>query len=156
SDLLKIGRALHAKGIEYHVDQRKIEVPADQYEPAMSGYAKLDVGPRPLDELRDPSGSMSFLDSPDEREWKRRLARERFIEGLINKLGGVASSLVSVQYGRARSTWHPTTRPSAFVYLETQGDRPLPSRTVQLIPAILLGNVADLGPGAITLVDGQG
>src|SRR5262249_23498608 len=119
SDLLRIGRALHAKGIEYRIDQRKIEVPADQYEPAMSGYAKLDVGPRPLDELRDPSGSMSFLDSPDEREWKRRLARERFIEGLINKLDGVASSLVAVQYPRARATWQPPTRPSAFVYLET-------------------------------------
>jgi hypothetical protein len=155
-DLIKIGRALHAKGIEFHADKRKVEVPADQYDPAMAVYAKLDVGPHPFDELRDPADSWSLLDTPDDREWKRRLSRERFLEAIINKLDGVVSSLVSIQYPRAKGGWHSRPKPSAFVYLETEADRRLPSQTVQLIPSILIGYEAELSHEAITMVDADG
>jgi hypothetical protein len=155
-DLLKIGRALRAKGIEYHIDDRKVEVTADQYDQAVAVYTKLDLGPRPLDELKDPPDSWSFLDTLDEREWKRRLQRERFLEAIISKLDGVVSSLVSIHYPRARTPWHREHKLSAFVYLETQSDRPLPSQTVQLIPAILMGNEPELRHETITLVDGDG
>jgi hypothetical protein len=155
-DLLKIGRALRAKGIEYRVDDRKVEVVAEQYEQASLVYAHLDIGPRPFDEIRDLTDSWSLWDTPEQREWKHRLGQERFLEAIINKLDGVVSSLVSIQYPRGQGSWRRGLKASAFVYLETEANRPLPSRTVQLIPAILMGNQPDLSHETITLVDGEG
>src|SRR5262245_45971093 len=157
-DLIKVCRALDAKSIEYHCDaQRRVAVAADQFEQGAAALAKLDLGPHPLDELRTSSDWLSSLvATPDEREQKRLLSRERILEAIINELDGVVSALVSIQYPRARAAWHPRTKPSAFVYLETEANRPLPSRTVQSIPAILMSSEPDLSHETITVMDRRG
>ena len=98
----------------------KVEVAADQYAQAMAAYAKLDLGPRPIDEIRDPSSSWGIFGTPDEREQKRRLCRERILEAIIGQLDGVVWSLVSIQSPRAILTGRPRLKPSAFVYIETR------------------------------------
>jgi flagellar biosynthesis/type III secretory pathway M-ring protein FliF/YscJ len=155
-DLIKICRALDGKGIAYHVDDRKVEIAADQFDQAAVIFAKLDVGPQPLDELVDPAGSWSFLDTPHEREQKDRLRRERMIARFIDGLDGVVWSLVAIRYPRAELARHSRAKPSAFVYLETEPDRPLPSRTVQTIPAIVMSNEPELSHDAITVMDRRG
>ncbi len=78
------------------------------------------------------------------------------IERFIDSLEGVVWSVVCIQYPRATFPRMRGTRPSAFVYLESEADRLLPSQTVRAIPAILLGNVPDLCLEAITMMDRKG
>jgi hypothetical protein len=155
-DLIKICRALDKQRIAYQVDeQRRVEVAADQFDQAAELVAKLELGQRPIDEIRGDSGG-SIWDPPSERERKERLTREKMLERLIGQHTGVVSTLVSLQRARPAGLHRWTAKPSAFVYIETEGGRPLPSRTVQSIPTILAGMVPDLAPAAITVMDTRG
>jgi flagellar biosynthesis/type III secretory pathway M-ring protein FliF/YscJ len=156
-DLNKICRVLEAQRIEYRCDdQHKIAVDADQFEQAAALVAKLDVGPRPIDEARDQVNTWSvWLEGPREREQKEKLAREKMFESMIRKLDGVDWALVSINRPR-HSVWrHAVAKPTAFVYIETEGDRQLPFRVVQSIPDLLVGCEPDL-TGSITVMDRRG
>jgi flagellar biosynthesis/type III secretory pathway M-ring protein FliF/YscJ len=155
-DLIKICKALDKQRIVYQIDeQRRVEVAADQFDQAAEVVAKLDLGQRPIDEIRGDS-SGSIWDPPSEREHKEQLMREKILERLIGQQSGVVWSLVSLQLPRSSVIRRLVSKPSAFVYIETEGGRPLPSRTVQAIPAILAGMVPDLAPAAITVMDKRG
>jgi len=157
-DLNKICRVLEAQRIEYRCDdQHKIAVDADQFDQAAALVAKLDVGPRPIDEARDQVNSWSvWFEGPREREQKEKLAREKMVESMIRKLDGVVWSLVSINRPRS-SVWHRTAaKPTAFVYLETEGDRQLPFKVIQSIPEFLVGCEPDLTIGSITVMDRRG
>ena len=157
-DLNKICRVLDAQRIEYRCDdQHKIAVDADQFDQAAALVAKLDVGPRPIDEARDQVNSWSvWFEGPREREQKEKLAREKMVESMIRKLDGVVWSLVSINRPRA-SVWHRTAaKPTAFVYIETEGDRQLPFQVIQSIPELLVGCEPDLTIGSITVMDRRG
>jgi flagellar biosynthesis/type III secretory pathway M-ring protein FliF/YscJ len=119
-DLNKVRRALDAKGIEYHIDGRKVEVSADQFDQAAAIFAKLDVGPHSFEEILNPSDSWSsWFQSPEERHRKQLLSRERMLAAFLNDLDGVVWSLVTIEYPRAKMAWHSRAKPSAFVYVET-------------------------------------
>ena len=47
-------------------------------------------------------------------------------------------------------------KPTAFVYIETEGNRQLPYQTAQSISGILTGRESDLTPGSITVMDRRG
>jgi hypothetical protein len=157
-DLIKICRALDRQVITYRIDaERRVEIAADQFDQAAELVAKLDLGQHPIDEIRgDSSGSIWNWDPPSERERKEQLTREKMLERLIGQHAGVAWSLVSLQLPRSSALRRSASKPSAFVYIETEGGRPLPSRTVQSIPAILTGIVPDLAPASITVMDTRG
>jgi hypothetical protein len=156
-DLIKVCRAFDEQRIEYRVDdQRRVEVGADQFDPAAELYAKLDVGQHAIDEILKESNTESVFDPPGRRDQRKLLARQKILERLIGELDGVAWSLVSINRPRASVWQHPTPQPSAFVYIETDGNRRLPSQTVQAIPAILAGYEPGLAPGSITVMDHRG
>jgi flagellar M-ring protein FliF len=156
-DLIKVCSALDKQRLNYRVDDsRRVEVAADQYDQAADVVAKLDFGQRPIGEIREESYASWFLDSPSDREYRKQLAREKIIEGLIDQLDGVVWSLVSINHQPSKK-WPPTnTKPTAFVYIETEGKRRLPYQTAQSIPAILTGWESDLTPGSITVMDRRG
>ena len=114
-DLLKIGRALRASGIEHHIDDRKVEVSPDQYAQAMAAYAKLDVGPRPFDELRDPSvpGALRYADGASGSDAQPRAVPRR------SSINLMASSRLWCRssFPDRSSPRRPRAKPSAFVYL---------------------------------------
>lgn len=152
-DLIKICRTLDEQRIDYRQDDHRIEVTADQFDQAAQVIAKLDVGRRTIDELRGPGGVWSLLlETTEDRRRREQLARERILESLINQQEGVVWSLVSLYSGPGRRS----TTKSAFVYVETDGDQKLPSRTVQLLQTLLAGNAPDLAPRSITLMDRGG
>ncbi len=156
-DLIKICRALNKQRIVYQVDeQRRVEVAADQFDQAVDVLAKLDLGQLPIDDLRNETGHGSFWDLPSEREQKAQLTREKVVERLIGEQEGVAWSLVSLHRPRSSPFQRSQSKPSAFVYIETEGGRVLPSRTVQSIPAILAGLEPELAPSSITVMDTRG
>jgi flagellar M-ring protein FliF len=156
-DLIAVCRALDKQRVAYRVDdQRRVEVSTDQYELAADALAKLDLGPRSLNEIRDESVISSWLDTTEDRERRRQLLREKTIERLIGQLDGVVWSLVSINRPPARKWPRTAAKPTAFVYIETEDQRRLPYQTFQSIPAILSGFEEELTPGSITVMDTRG
>ncbi len=156
-DLIKICRAFDHESIEYHVDpQRRVEVAADQFDQARALLAKLDLGQHSIDEIRSESSGWSILESPLEREQRKELAREKILEGIIGRLDGVVWSLVSIHRPSTLTARRSNAKPTAFVYIETEGNRKLPYQTVQSIPGYLIGYEPDLTPGSISVMDRRG
>jgi len=156
-DLIKICRALDELRIEYRQDDHRIEVAPDQIDQATAALAKLDIGRKPIDELRGSGGFLSgLLETSQDRKRKEQLARERILESLISQQDGVAWSLVSLHELPARPGSRTPVRLGALVYLETEGDQRLPARTLQLIPSLLAGYVPELAPHSITVMDRGG
>jgi flagellar M-ring protein FliF len=156
-DLLKVCRVLDKQLIPYRIDdQRRVEVAGDRFEEAAELVSKLDLGQHPVDEIRSESGTWSFWESTGEREHRELLLREKMIERLIGEQEGVKWSVVSINRPRGSLMSRPSAKPSAFVYIETEGGRSLPSRTVQTIPVILIGYAPELTPGSITVMDRRG
>jgi type III secretory pathway lipoprotein EscJ len=155
-DFQKIDRAFREKHIDYRPVDRKIEVSAEQYAQANEIIAKLDVGPRSWSELRNPSNSWSsvFANS-HEKEQQDLLAREKELETYLSNLPGVVWSVVSLRYPKPTG-FQPRAKPSAFVFLEAEGDRLLPATTVSAIEACLIGYEPELTTNAITVIDRRG
>jgi Secretory protein of YscJ/FliF family len=155
-DLITIFRALDAKGIAYRPDDRRIEVAADQSDQATAVLAKLNVGQESVKEIRERSLSLSKIFEMPDREQEERLRREKLIERFINGLDGVVWSVVCIQHPRAAFPRMTRIKPSAFVYLESESDRPLPPEAIQAIPMILTSNEPELSAEAITVMDRKG
>jgi flagellar M-ring protein FliF len=157
-DLIKICRALDRQRVAYRVDEeRRVQVGSDQFDQAAELVGKLDLGQHSIDEIREGSSSWGgFLDPPNERERKKHLDREKILERLIKKLDGVGWSLVSINRPQTSGRFRPVGKTSAFVYLETEGNRHLPSQTIQAIPLIVARFETDLTPASITVMDRWG
>jgi flagellar M-ring protein FliF len=156
-DLIKICRGLDKQKIAYHVDgERRVEVAADQYDQAADVVAKLDLGDHSIDEILDESTTTSWLEGPKEREARQQRSQNKFIEKLIGQLDGVVSSIVSINRPQASKFSRSAPKHTAFVYIETEANRPLPYQTVQSIPVILAGIDPDLTPASISVMDRRG
>ncbi len=157
-DLAKVGRVLDAQRIEYRIDaDQKITVDAEQFDQAAALVAKLNIGPRPIDESREQINSANaWFESPRDREKKEQLAREKIIESMIAKLDGIVWSFVSINRPRPVGWSRVAPRPTAFVYVETDGDRQLPFTSIQSISGFLEGCERDLTMGSITIMDRRG
>jgi hypothetical protein len=156
-DLLTIRRNFDGKGISYRVVDRKVAVAADQYDQAVALLAKLDIGPRPIDEIREwPDSLATLLDTQDDKERRDRLQTEKIIERIIDDLEGVVRSMVRIHHPRPRLPRNARVRPSAFVRLECEPNRLLPLQTVQAIPKILTNSDPELSADAITVMDLSG
>ncbi|MGO9465893.1 MAG: hypothetical protein ACLQVF_17265 [Isosphaeraceae bacterium] len=157
-DLIKICRAFDERRItDYRVDDRRVAVSADDFDDAAVLLAKIGVGRHSIEEIRSQPGAMSLLwETSEDRARRDQLERERILEAMIGQQSGVVWSLVSLPHARAAAGLRNPPKPSAFVYLETEGDRQLPFRSVQAIPAILRGFEPDLNLHAITVMDRRG
>ena len=156
-DLIKICQALDDKGITYRVEDRKVEIAAEQYDQAVGVFAKLHVGSRSFDEIRSPTTWWeSFVDTSKDKERKEQLRQEMFIERCLNDLDGIVWTLVSIRWPRPNGPRHLRGKPSAFITLETEPNRPLPFRTQQAIPTILISNEPELNLESITVIDRKG
>ena len=156
-DLIKICRSLDKQKIACRVDgERRVEVAADQYDQAADVVAKLDLGDHSIDEILDESATSSIFDTPKEREARQQRSQNMMVEKLIGKLDGVVSSIVSINRPQTSKFSHSSPKHSAFVYIETEGNRPLPYQTVQSIPVILAGYDPELTPASITVMDRRG
>jgi hypothetical protein len=156
-DLIRISRVLERQRIAYEVDgQRRVAVSSSQIDEAAAAIAKLDLGPRPPSEIREESAASSLWDSLHDRELRELQSREKILESMITGLDGIVGAFVRINRPKARLGLQTAPRPSAFVRLETEGDRQLPFTTVQSITTYLTGCEPDLNADAITVVDGRG
>src|SRR5437763_1512385 len=90
--------------------------------------------------------------------WVEKARRSVLARRPTVRWGLAATVLAVVMLHRPRERWGPreAPRPSAFVRLETEGDRLLPSGTIQSITTNLTGAVPGLVPESITVVDRRG
>jgi flagellar M-ring protein FliF len=156
-DLLEVFRALEEKRIEYRPDDnRRITVSAEQYDQASAVLSKLSIGRRSLGEIRDESSSWSLLETSREKERRELVRREKMLEAMVTKFDDVVWAVVSLRYPQAQSVFQPRGKPSAFVFLETEKDRPLPALTVQSIATCLTAAEPEISPDSITVMDRRG
>ena len=142
-DLVKISRALDRVRVPYQVDdQRRVAVPSDQRDQAETAIAKLELGPRLPGEIRDQLPTAQIWESPRDKELRENQDQAKILEAMIGDLPGIVGSFVWINRPKPRLGLQPVAKPSAFVRLETEGDRQLPFRTVQSITTILTGYVA--------------
>ena len=156
-DLAKISRALDRARVPYQVDdQRRVAVPSDQREQAEAAIAKLELGPRLPGEIRDQLPAAQIWESPRDKEVRENQEQAKILESMIGDLPGIVGSFVWINRPKPRLGLQPVARPSAFVRLETEGDRQLPFRTVQSITTILTGYEPGLTADAVTVLDRRG
>ncbi len=154
-DLIAVGKALELKHIRYQIDdRRRIEVAADQLDAANDVIAKLDIGPRPLSTIgKDLDGGL--LTSIREREEHRERAKCATLEEMIRPIEGVVAAHVIVKRPRPRGFRSPQAA-TAFVYLETEGDRELTSATVESIQSLIAAAVPEVQRDAVSVFDRSG
>jgi flagellar M-ring protein FliF len=156
-DLNKIGRALDRQRVRYHIDEeRRISVAEDQRDLAEAAIAKLDIGPRAPGEIADQSFTSNVWEPLHDREIRLHREEEKILESMIGEIPGVVGCFVRLDQPKQSYGLRPAARPSAFVRLETEGDRPLPFQTVQSITTILRGYEPGLSAEAITVMDRKG
>jgi flagellar biosynthesis/type III secretory pathway M-ring protein FliF/YscJ len=159
-DIIKISRALDAQHIYYRVDdQGRIEIASDRIEDAKTALVKVAVGPRSIDDLgKEALASGGFWPDPLEREQRQIKVREEILGAMIRNLDGIVSAYVTLNRPRARNGLRPNaaSRPTAFVWLETDGGREIRHKTVQSIQNIIVGSETDIKPDAVTVFDQKG
>jgi flagellar M-ring protein FliF len=156
-DLVKVFRALDEKHIEYHPDdRRRVAVLAEQYDQASAIVAKLDVGRHSVGEIRDESNSWSVLEGPREKERRELVRREKMLEAMVTQFQDVAWAVVSLKYPQSHHFLQARGKPSAFVFVETDGDRLIPDVTVQSISSCLVANEPEITADSITVMDRRG
>jgi len=156
-DLAKISRALDRARVPYQVDdQRRVAVPSEQREQAETAIAKLELGPRLPGEIRDQLPTAQIWESPRDKEVRENQDQAKILEAMVDDLPGIVGSFVWINRPKPRLGLQPVSKPSAFVRLETEGDRQLPFRTVQVITTILTANEPGLTADAVTVLDRRG
>ena len=156
-DLAKISRALDRARVPYQVDDlRRVAVLSDQREQAETAIAKLELGPRLPGEIRDQLPTSQIWESPRDKENRENQDQAKILEAMISDLDGIVGSFVWINRPKPRLGLQPVSKPSAFVRLETEGDRQLPFRTVQVITTILTGYEPGLTADAVTVLDRRG
>jgi hypothetical protein len=160
-DIIKISNALDAQRIEYRVDdQGRIEVASDRREDIKTVLAKLGLGPRSIEDLDREAQETNPWDGPWDKEQRQNKGREEILAAMIRKFDGIISAYVTINRPRSRGMIRPganaSARPTAFVWLETDGGREIGHKTVQSIQNLMVGNEPDLKPDAVTVFDQKG
>ncbi|MDE2508398.1 MAG: hypothetical protein KGM43_14390 [Planctomycetota bacterium] len=156
-DLAVIERALDLKRIHYRIDdQGHVLVDADHRAEAGEVVAKLAVGPRSVRDLMREAITPSLLESIGDSERKREVSETQVVEELITRNRDIVDAYLYVKKGKARLGARQPVAESAFVRVETRGDRMLDPATVDTVVLYLRGHWPELKPSAIVIIDQKG
>jgi flagellar M-ring protein FliF len=133
--------------------QRRVQVSADQFDTASALLAKLGLGIRSVEELRNESLAPNFFESDLDKQRRVQLGQEKILETLIDSIPEITWSYVKINQSRPTVGLRPIPKVSAFVSVETRDDAKLSYRTVEMIKQIIVNNVNELAPNAVTLMD---
>jgi flagellar biosynthesis/type III secretory pathway M-ring protein FliF/YscJ len=161
-EIIRISHALDAQRIDYRVDdQRRIEVAADRVEDARGVLAKLNIGPRSIEELDKEAQTAGPFDGPWEKELKQSKGQEHILAAMIREFDGIVDAYVTInrpktRIGLGRLGSSLGVRATAFVWLETDGGREISHKTVQSIQNLIVGKEPELKADAVTVFDQKG
>jgi flagellar biosynthesis/type III secretory pathway M-ring protein FliF/YscJ len=157
-DLTTIKRALATGKVPFAVDaQGRVEVATDRLDDANGIVAKLDVGPRTFSEIdKRMLDQWSILDTSEIKTLRVEQARNDELAQLIRPLPGIVSARVWINRPKARGLARPAQAWSAFVSIETEGDRRISPRTLQLIQELISSYAPDVKHDAVSVFDRTG
>jgi hypothetical protein len=133
--------------------QQRIQVSPDQFDTASGLLAKLGLGIRSVDELRNESLAPNFFESDLDKQRRVQLGQEKILETLIDNLPEISWSYVKIHHSKPTVGLRRIPKVSAFVSVETRDDAKLSYRTVKMIQQIIVNNVNELAPNDVTLMD---
>jgi flagellar biosynthesis/type III secretory pathway M-ring protein FliF/YscJ len=134
-------------------EQGRVAIPLDRMTEAVAALRKRHIDDPTIAEIRDKALEGSILDGPDEHRQRQLQVHERTLKALIEKLAGIVQADVMINplpvpgFGlRARGA-------RALVQVQSEGDRPIPFKTVKMILQLLTsGTDYQLTPEAVTLL----
>lgn len=134
-------------------EQQRIQVSSDQFDTASGLLAKLGLGIRSVEELRNESLAPNFFESELDKQHRVQLGQEKILETLIDNIPEITWSYVKIHHSKPMVGLRRAPKVSAFVSVETRDDAKLSYRTVKMIQQIVVNNVNELAPNAVTLMD---
>jgi hypothetical protein len=164
-DIIKIANALDAERLNFRVDdQGRIEIASDRRAEVKAALAKIGIGPRSIEDLGKEALETSPWYGPGEKEQHQNKVREDILAAMIRQFDGILSAYVTINRPRTRGWLRPGAgpgpgagpRPTAFVWLETDGGREIGHKTVQSIQNLIVGNEPDVKIDAVTVYDQKG
>ncbi len=159
-EISKITRALEAKHIPFRLDEpgRRVEVESDHLSEATDLVSTLDIGPHALDDILSESSKSTVLEGMTEKQQRVLQGRNKMLGAMIRRFpdSGIASALVEIQRRTGRGGLRPATSATAFVYLQTEDDRPISDQTVQKIQSLIVGAEPEVLRNAVTVFDQTG
>ncbi|HEX8201645.1 MAG TPA: hypothetical protein VF590_14270 [Isosphaeraceae bacterium] len=131
----------------------RVAIPLDRMTEAVAALRKRHIDDASIAEIRTEALQGSFLDGPDEHRQRQLRVHERSLKALIEKLAGVVQADVMIN-PLPSAGFGPRARGArALVQVQTEGDRPLPFKTIKLILQLLTGGTDyQLAPEAVTLL----
>jgi len=158
-DLLKIKQELQRKRIPCREDdRRRLLVAADSLIEANDVVAKLGVGVKSLDDLRQDLNKTTVFDSPGDKEARALQARGDYLAELIRRLpdSGIVDAHVDIQRRPTRMGTRSSFPPTVFVVLETEHNRAVRFQLIKTIEEMVVRREPDIKPDAISIFDGTG
>jgi hypothetical protein len=154
---------IHLKqiGIDAQVGFRgELFVAPDRLQEAQASLEKAGLKPLTLDEARSvPTGALSILESPEQREQKRREAKEQELAWLIKRVDDVADVTVSLELVAGGKRWIGKSEAARYrvgVFVEPdQIEKGLSDGAVDRIEQIVLASLPNAAPGLLTIHDAR-
>ncbi len=152
---------LNQSGIAAMIGVRgELLVMPDRLHEAQGSLEKAGLKPQTLDEIRSvPGGTLSILESPEQRDQRRRQARENELAWHIKRLDEIADAHVSVEITGGGTRWigkKDASRPQVRIYVEPEDPAiGLSDGTVERIEQLILASVPNAGPGLVTIHDAR-
>lgn len=152
---------LNRLGIENRLGENgEILVGPDNLATAQAALEKAGLKPTTLEEARGTSdGPLAILESPAQREEKRRAARERELAWHIRKFENVMQAHVTIEPGQGSHRWigsQEKPKQRVRIYLETTHQRErLGEDVISRIEKLVLATLPTTAPGLVSIHDGQ-
>ncbi|MBI1322608.1 hypothetical protein GC170_05420 [bacterium] len=152
---------LNQSGIAAMIGVRgELLVLPDRLHEAQASLEKAGLRPQTLDEIRNvPAGTLSILESPEQRDQRRRQARENELAWHIKRLDEIADAHVSVETSSGGTRWigkKDSSRPRVRIYVELEDPaKGLSDNAVERIEQLILASLPNASPGLVTIHDAR-
>lgn len=133
-------------------------VPPGRLVEAQTSLEKAGLKPETLEEARSAAGgSLAILESPDQRDQRRRQAKEKELAWLIRRMDEIGDAHVSLEEQASISRWigrRDAVRHRVRVFVEPERiEQGLTEGTVDRIERLILASLPNASAGQVTIHD---
>ncbi len=156
-DARRLVDRLSARGIAARVVGGRVEVPTGRLTEAYAEIEKAGLSPQSIWDLADAPTEAGFFATASERAHYDQRREEKRIELMIQQVDPSLdlSAFVTIHRSMPRGLAR-TGSVEVSVFLKVAGDRTIPAATVERIRNVVRGQVFDLSPDGLTLMDNRG
>lgn len=158
--LRRIQSALAAAEIDSRIEKNRIEVPVSQLRDALAAVAKSKLMPATEEDLRKELDEFSLQSLFESKSARTERERRKFEDALALRIAELDPRVTSadVQISREEPKGRrlfDEPRILASIFIRTDDQAAIDSRTVEAIVTLLVSRIPGLKPDGITLLDGE-